>query len=344
MTSVEILSDSSSLEVATERLVALLTDAGATFHPGLRIVHRGRELSVWAHGEDPWLMRIPDTTLVPVEGITWSDDLPLRVVKADGLTALQQQVLEACVDVMREAGTWEHYRTTHPRATIADPRAIEVIRSLHPAFSPDTSAAGMLKTRTIRMSLHDDEPASYLMPMLDLVNHHPDAPVYLPDDGYLGIATTQDAPSGECFVSYGSTRDVIGIALAYGYLEERITRANALPGEYPLPDGGILRIVRASRPEHSEESGTLTLIGAAFDAIDPSIARMSITEPLERFLVDRGAAPMQARHTARVTTRRIGVSDGNRLAQARAALTGIHGADLVHSALRWQEAVLAAIG
>lgn len=339
----QVTSDSASLAVAVERLAALLTDAGAMFHPGLRIVHRGRELSVWADGDDPWLMRIPDSTLVPVDGITWSDDPPLRVDEAPHLTALQQQALDACVDVMREAGTWEHYRATHPRATISDPRAVDVIRSLHPTFSPDRSAAGMLKTRTIRMALQEDEPASFLMPMLDLVNHHPATPAYLPEDGYLGITTVQDLPGGECFVSYGSTRDVLGIAIAYGYVEESITRANALPREYPLPGGGVLRLVRASRPQHSYEADALTLIGAAFDATDPGVARVSITEPLERFLVDRGAAPMQARHTARVMTRRIAESDRIRLAQARQALSDETGTDVVQTAIRRQETVLAAI-
>lgn len=340
----QVDSDSPALVNAVQRLVALLTDAGATLHPGLRIVHRGRELSVWADGEDPWLLRIPEATLVPVEGITWSDEPPLRIAQARGLTALQRQVLESCVDVMREAGTWEHYRATHPRATITDPQAVEVIRSLHPAFSPDSSAAGMLKTRTIRMSLHDDEPASYLMPLLDLVNHHPAAPVYLPEDGFLGIATAQDDVGGEAFVSYGSARDVLGIALAYGYVDERITRANALPGEYPLPGGGILRVVRASRPQHSHEADTLTLIGAAFDSTDTRVARVSITEPLERFLLDRGAAPMQARHTARVMNRRIALSDRDRLTRARAVLAGTSGTDLLRESIRRQEAVLATIG
>jgi hypothetical protein len=341
---VQVTSDSPSLVAAVQRLATVLTDAGATFHPGLRIVHRGRELSVWADGEDPWLMRIPEATLVPVGGITWSDEPPLRVIEAHGLTPLQRQVLEACVDVMREAGSWEHYRSTHPRGTITDPQAVEIIRSLHPAFSPDRTAAGMIKTRTIRMSLHDHEPASYLMPLLDLVNHHPAAPIYLPEDGFLGIATTQDTPGGECFVSYGSTRDVLGIALAYGYVEESITRANALPGHYPLPGGGTLHLVRASRPDFTSEPGVLTIVGAGFDTTDSTITRRTLIEPIERFLIERGDAPMQARHTARVMARRIAVSDRDRLARARSSLTDVPGTELVQAAVRRQEAVLAAIG
>jgi hypothetical protein len=202
----------------------------------------------------------------------------------------------------------------------------------------------MLKTRTIRMSLHDHEPRSYLMPLLDLVNHHPQAPVYLPEDGFLGIATMQDTPGGECFVSYGSTRDVLGIALAYGYVEESITRANALPGHYPLPGGGTLHLVRASRPDFSSERGVLTIVGAGFDTTDSTITRRTLIEPIEHFLVERGDAPMQARHTARVMTRRITVSDRDRLAQARAALTDVSGTDLVQAAVRRQQELLAAIG
>jgi len=334
---VRIETDSVDLDNALAHLVEVMNRAGATFHPRLRIVGVAGQISAWADGDDPWLIKIPHSTLVPIDDVTWSDDPPLRLMGIpDDLSALQVEVLEACTAVMAAAGTWEHFRATHPRATITDPEAIEVIRSLHPAFAPATSATAMLKTRTIRLSLAGGEPTSYLMPMLDLVNHHPDAPAYPHDGDFLCIGTWRAVENGECFVSYGSTRDVLGISLAYGYIDSNITRANALPGEYPMPGGGTLRLLRASRLDITHDTDTFTIIGAAWDAADPSVQRHTLLEPIERHLRDRGVAAMQARHQARVLVHRIKEADKARTSRAREQLIAYSGASMVEEALRIQ--------
>ena len=341
--SVTVMVDTESAEVreAVQALFALLLDAGAWVNPHLRIVERVGQISVWSEADDPWLMRIPKHTLVPVTDINWPGEPPLCVEgTSSSLTAQQRDVLDACVDVMAANHTWEHFRATHPRATITDPEAIAMIQSLHPAFSPATDAAAMIKTRTIKMSIEDAEPQSYLMPLLDLVNHHPAAPAYTWDDGFLCIPTWRADPGGECFVSYGSIRDVLGMALAYGYVDENITRANALPGEYSIPGGGTLRLMRASRPTstngHAHDQNALTIIGAAWDVSDPAVQNQTLLNPIERHLRDRGVAAMQARHQARVLARRIWVSDDLRLRHALAALADLSGCHLVSRAIQLQ--------
>ena len=123
------------LRLALLGLVELLLDAGAWVHPQLRIVERERQISVWTDGDDPWLMRIPRDSLVPVANVAWSEKPPLQSTAVpNSFTPLQRAVLEACTAVMVAAGTWEHFHATHPRATITDPNAIEMIRSLHPPF------------------------------------------------------------------------------------------------------------------------------------------------------------------------------------------------------------------
>lgn len=332
---VRIETKSGDLRRALTDLVDLMHGAGADFHSGLRIVETDGQLSAWADGDDPWLMRVPHSTLVPVEGVTWADEPPLRIVGIPGhLTSLQVEVLEACTAVMSAAGTWERFRTTHPRATITDPDAVALIRSLHPPFSPATSAAAMLRTRTIKLALQGAEPTSYLMPMLDLVNHHPDAPAYPHNGDFLCIGTWRAAADGECFVSYGSTRDVLGIALAYGYVDANITRVNALPGEYPLPGGGTLRLLRASRLDITHDTDTFTIIGAAWDATDPSVQVHTLLEPVERHLRDRGMPALKARHQARVLAQHIRGSENQRLRHALDELEVKSGCDLVHQAVQ----------
>ncbi len=338
---VRIKTDSVDLDTALAHLVEVMHRAGATFHPGLRLVGVAGQISAWADGDDPWLMKIPHSTLVPIDDVTWSDDPPLRLVGIpDGLTALQVEVLEACTAVMAAAGTWEHFRATHPRATITDPEAIEVIRSLHPTFAPATSAAAMLKTRTIKLSLDGGEPTSYLMPMLDLANHHPDAPAYPHDGDSLCIGTWRAVENGECFVSYGSTRDVLGIALAYGYVDTNITRVNALPGEYPMPGGGTLRLLRASRLDITYDTDTFTIIGAAWDSTHPSVQVHTMLEPVERYLRDRGMPAMQARHQARVLAHRISKSDQTRMHLAQELLNAHSGTSMARESLRIQHEIL----
>lgn len=332
---VHVESGRANVRSAVRSLVDLMMDAGATLHTGLRIVEVDGRFSVWADGDDPWLMRVPLTSLVPIGDVTWSEEPPLRVTSIpQHFTPLQCAVLEACAAVMAAAGTWEHFRATHPRATIADPEAIEVIRSLHPAFSPASDAAAMLKTRTIKLALDGGEPTSYLMPMLDLVNHHPKAPAYPRDGDFLGISTWRATPGDECFVSYGFTRDVLGIALAYGYVDANITRANALPGDYALPGGDTLRLVRASRPESESEPDALAITGAAWDASDPSVQRLTLLQPIERHLRDRGKPAMQARHQARVLAHRIRQSDESRVRLATERLDASPGCSLVTLGLR----------
>ena len=328
--------DSASPETARAigRLVDRLESAGARFHPGLRITCVDGEISVSAtSASDPWLMRIPLATLVPVDDITWADAPPLRIIDVSGLTPLQRELLDACVDVLREAGTWERFRATHPRATITDPIAIDLIRALHPTFSASDSAAAMLKSRTIHMTLDDGDPDSYLMPGLDLVNHHPRADAYITEDGFLSIETMQTSPDGECFVSYGSTRDVLGIALAYGYIDPNITRVNALSGQQSLPHRLTLTVKRASRHSVEREDDALTITGAAWDAADPSVERTTIIEPIEQFLVEHGTPPMGARHIARQTSRRIASNDDLRLRASSAHLEAFAGTELVCAAI-----------
>jgi hypothetical protein len=330
-------SDSSNLSLALGHLVEVMIQAGAQFHPSLRIVDTGGGLSAWADGDEPCLMSIPKGTLVPVDQITWSEEPPLRLVATpDHLTPLQRSVLEACTDVMATAGTWEYFRATHPRATITDPGAIAIIQSLHPAFVSASSAAAMIKTRTIRLPLDDTGPQSYLMPLLDLVNHHPKAPAYAGDNELLSISTWRSGPEGECFVSYGSTRDVLGIALAYGYLDENITRVTALPGEHSIPSGGTLRLIRTSHPTSTYEHDALTITGAAWDASDPSVQHQTLLAPIERHMRDRGASALQARHQARVLAGRVRASDDLRLRHALAALADLSGCDLVSRAIQLQ--------
>jgi hypothetical protein len=338
---VTVESTQPAVRSALHALFDLMRSAGAIIHPGLRIVEDNGQTSVFADGDAPWLMRIPRSTLVPVEDITWSNEPPLRLLSTpDHLTALQVSVLEACTDVMASAGTWEHFRATHPRATITDPKAIDIIQALHPAFSPATDAGAMLKTRTIKMSMDDAEPQSYLMPLLDLVNHHPAAPAYTWDDDFLCIPTWCANASGECSVSYGSTRDVLGIALAYGYVDANITRVNALSGSYPLSDGSILHLRRSSHHRVINEGGAVTIEGAAFDPANPHLEVQTLREPTERFLRQRGASAMSARYSVRVISRRIAASDIARLTEAQRVLAHVDGAALIVEAIERQASLV----
>ena len=315
--SVRVEAESTAVASTLEALFDVLRDAGAEMHPGIRIRHVDGQLDVWADGDEPWLMRIPTSTLVPISGLTWADDPPLRLTSPpQDLTDLQRSVLHACIDVMVAAGTWEHVRATHPRATITDEESIEILRSLHPAFTPSRSADAMLRTRTIRIAIGEDEPSSFLMPMLDFVNHHPDAPAYASSAGWLSIPTWRAQADGQCFVSYGSTRDALGIALAYGYVDEAITRVTALPGTHELPRGHLLHLRRASRHRVEEQPHALIITGAAFDARDPRLHKHTIIDPVTAFLSARGLSALTARHAARVVTRRIADDDAKRLRQA----------------------------
>lgn len=338
---VTVESTQPAVRSALHALFDLMHSAGAIIHPGLRIAEDNGQISVFAEGDAPWLMRIPRSTLVPVECITWSDEPPLRLLATPGhFTALQVAVLEACRGVMASAETWEHFRATHPRATITDPEAIDIIQALHPAFSPAPDAGAMLKTRTIKLSMDDAEPVSYLMPLLDLVNHHSAAPAYTWDDNFLCIPTWRADASGECFVSYGSTRDVLGIALAYGYVDENITRVNTLSGSYPLSDGSMLNLRRSSHHRVINEGGALTIEGAAFDPANPQVEVQTLREPTERFLRQRGVPAMSARHSVRVISRRIAASDIARLTEAQRVLTHVDGAALIVEAMERQASLV----
>lgn len=329
--------DSPALTQALLHLIDLMVGADATVHPGLRITETDGQLSAWADGDGHELMRIPTKTLVPIDGVMWSDEPPLRLLSIpENLNPLQVDVLQACTEVMAAAGTWERFRLTHPRATVTDPQAIAIIQSLHPAFSHATSAAAMLKTRTIKLALDDSAPTSYLMPMLDLVNHHPSAPAYIRDAGCLSISTWRTDARGECYVSYGSARDVLGIALAYGYVDTNITRVNALPGEYTMPGGATLRLVRGSLPDITHEPDVLTVIGAAFDPGDSRVQRTTLEEPIARHLQSQGAPALQARHQARVLGHRVALGDTKRTMAANALLDGGHGVHVVSEALLHQ--------
>lgn len=144
--------DTESTEVheAVQALFALLLDAGAWVNPHLRIVERAGQISVWSEADDPWLMRIPKHTIVPVADINWPNEPPLRIEGLpSSLSSIQQEVLNACVDVMAAHHTWEHRLTTDLRAA-AESAAIRVALGLAPEVD---GAFGILAHRMIRASV-----------------------------------------------------------------------------------------------------------------------------------------------------------------------------------------------
>jgi hypothetical protein len=121
------------------------------------------------------------------------------------------------------------------------------------------------------------EGSWFLMPLVDLLNHHPDGAGFLSDASAINVAVAQPGTDGECFACYGGHRDVLDLALLYGYVDRQTPFASCGPLDFDIAGLGRLRVAARrgqvlhplDPPEVTYEEGGMTLSHLTCDRRSP---------------------------------------------------------------------------
>ncbi|WP_295452917.1 hypothetical protein [uncultured Thiodictyon sp.] len=257
-----------------ESLQAVITTVlagGGRLHPGLRLVERAGQFSAYCDpiagaGDQP-LFRLPRKLLIPVQSAVWeqcNDALRLSVAP-DDLTPLQRDLLNQQVALYNAAGKIP-WALNHMTSLVLDGQAPlrAALEAIWPGFAnrPATPAEAFLRTRTFcdRSVTGKDGSGQLLMPLIDLLNHHHRGARFRMDDINLVVRVVQPTVGLECFAIYGGRRDVLDLALHYGYADPCTPLAFCAPLRVDVPGLGQLR-VEALRPTLCPSSGRPVVSG-----------------------------------------------------------------------------------
>ena len=201
---------------------------GGEIHPELAVNHQGERLwlSCPAACRDDTLLRIPEALFVPVTGLRWCGDGGMLSYSGDttALSAVQRQLLDAMVRLYNATGKIEQVAARFPCNRLEhDPELLALLRKARPGIGPSAKnlAEQFISTRLSSQNIDDSEvTVDSLMPMIDMLNHHPYGPKYGRNEAGDWVIPVQHpvAGSDECFVRY-QKGDSLANAMWHGYFE-----------------------------------------------------------------------------------------------------------------------------
>jgi hypothetical protein len=223
------------------------------------------------------LVRLPADLLIPMDGAQWdSSGDDLVIVRHDGrASTVQRELAGALVAVYNATRKVEWARAVLPGPALGD-RAdvVELIRTLRPGFATHgvSVADAFVQTRVLRWSPSAGASAGdqgrYLMPVIDLINHHERGAPWGRADSELAINAAYPMGGSQCFVRYSARQDPLDLALSYGFAESSCTLARSVPVTVDVDDLGTVEVV-------GQRLQTKTVLDPPTVAIDDDRLRLS---------------------------------------------------------------------
>jgi len=247
-----------------QEILDLVQTGGGEVHPDACLQERDGQFSVFvapdrAEQAVP-LFRLPAALLIPVAQLRWDErDDALAYQLADAnLTPIQQRLLRLHVRLYNAVDKAAWARVHLPSVALADhPALLAAVRSFRPGFCKEgqSSAEKFIQTRIIRYraakATGSEAAVRVLMPLIDLLNHHPTGAGFQTDASGMRVALAQPEPGGECFASYGYRRDVLNLALHYGFLDRQSPWVWSAPVDVEVAGIGSVHIEnRQIRSKH----------------------------------------------------------------------------------------------
>ena len=262
---VRILNDlHPSIGKAITDLISLIEKYGGFFDIDLEIHCRDSGFSIHKKGgiTNNFIIQIPEALLLPIEDFSLSlvDDYLFLTGHKSETTTLRLEIIQILIEIYNLTQKIRHYRTTCPLSLeFAAPDIYKILTSgrRYPSFERMGSLQninpvvyGMLKTRTMqyrRADSNTNQLTEVIMPVIDFLNHHPVAPVYIKSADQTGNNALSargfcpDPTTGECFVRYGIF-DSYDAFLRYGYVERHSQFVTSIPMKVDIPGLGYLTI------------------------------------------------------------------------------------------------------
>ena len=241
-----VQADTQALRDVLGAIVNTVMQAGGQLHPGIRFVATDGKLSVHCRPElgppDQPLIRLPRELLVPIDGIEWADrEDTLQVLSSLEHLSLVQRDLLVLHLALYNAASKLPWAVSHLPALAAPAHAplLAAVQAIRPNFgkSRPQAASAFIQTRVFKL-----DESRVLMPLIDLLNHHPRGAAFQTDATAMTVMGAQPLGAGECFARYGGRRDVLDLALHYGYADADTPFAFCAPLVCSVPTLGSLTI------------------------------------------------------------------------------------------------------
>ena len=239
-----------------------LREAGGFVAEEFTVHERGGDFWCSVAGPTPQPGRVlvdyPAALTVPLGRVEWADD-PTTLAPVAGIGGLadpQRRLLDAWLDLVNGAEKLITISQRVPRFAVADPVLRDHLagagypdmaepRSDTPALHRTLIAWHSMGTRTES----PDEPGWRLIPLKQLVNHHPDGtPQHLPNPGgRVTVLTGPNSTSTQTYENYGDL-DALQLVMLFGYVDDTTRLVHSVPVEIPEAPGGPIRVwARAPR-------------------------------------------------------------------------------------------------
>lgn len=359
-----IRADDTAVKSVLSEMTRLLLACGTRLHPGIVLVESERHFTVHcdasAGATGELLFHLPRELLVPTDDAVWSDrtDRMELVRPPPALTAVQRELLDMHVELFNAAGKLPAYWHQHPRRAVWDHASVhQAMDAVRPGagWRPSNPTEGFLATRTYGLPGPGGRRLERLMPLIDLLNHHYRGYPYAVDDTAMTIEIAQGNGDAECFAHYGGLRDVLELALRYGYLDRSTPFAYSAPLDIEVR--GIGRVVvlgERPRPLHALdpprlqfEDARLVLSHLCCDLEHPERVRIVLQLALQAAAQQRGLSGSAAERASADAYAEIAHHNLQRLAALAAAcdavVTQTPSAALLAAAARRQAAIMSEV-
>jgi hypothetical protein len=223
-----IQSDNPIVKQCLETIADTVLENGGEIHRALVINHQAERLwlSCAAEFAGETLLRIPNALFIPVSKLAWTGDDGVLAYSGDTgiLSAPQHIMLDAMVALYNSTDKIKKVAARFPDSLLrADPDLLALIKQARPNFelSDKSTAEQFISTRLSTQNNEDsEETTDYIMPLIDMLNHHPYGPKYGRNEAKDWLIPVQHPTWGseECFVRY-QKGDSFANALWHGYFE-----------------------------------------------------------------------------------------------------------------------------
>ena len=260
--------------------VETVIDLGGWIHPAARFVAAGGELHVECDGDDGEpLLRLPREAFLRLHRIDWSTDGEHLAIESMAEDAGDPSLLMAQVGLHNSCGKMMHLATNHPvLAPDMSEELVTAVRAFRPSFrlrQPDAVSL-FWSNRAFRIPAYAPLPEPVALPLIDLLNHHPDGAVGQWDGECFAVDVRHPTGTSECLIDYGLQRDAVGMAVVYGFVDAANPMAHSAPLHCVVDDTVITVSARGrSRdglllpPVVQYDGNAWTISHLTFGALDP---------------------------------------------------------------------------
>ena len=277
--------DTSAVRHVLLETIELVQAHGGSLHPQVRLIECRGQFKVTCDaprgGSTQPLFCLPRHLLVPLEGAVWSqrtDCLELLQAPPE-LSSVQRQLLDLHVALYNSTGKLPWWLQHHPLSRLSlQPDFAEALIPFRASeqLAPTNAAEGFLYTRTFslkplptrQLAADPGLPcaphpprAKVLMPLIDLLNHHPHGAAFKVNESTMTVQVAQPGTDAECYANYGGRKDCLGLALHYGYVDHHTPFAHSAVLDLDLPGVGRVRVEQQRmRGTHPADPPRLTFL------------------------------------------------------------------------------------